>query len=248
MPDEPHDEDLGNLDDALFGEGSAPPPPSRPSSGPGDDLDWLDEGADSSLPELPPLSAEQDDDELFFGPRDLEPIGAPTAPPASDPDAEGPIVDAAMFGTTAAAAGMAATPTRRELHGRPPGHDRGKRVVVALLVGGLVLLVGAGVVAFASGSDTGKETQVKVVGTDLPSTTVTTRPATTAPATVAPTEPPTTAKPATAGTVAPARTNPPVQATDPPPPPPTDAPTTSPPDTTPPTTTTNVCVGTDCHL
>jgi hypothetical protein len=170
-----------------------------------------------------------DDDELFFGPRDLEPIGAPSPVPASDPDAEGPIVDAAMFGTAGAAA--AAAPTRREMHGRPPGRDRGKRVVVALVVGGLVLLVGAGVLAFASGGDTGKETQVKVVGTDLPSTTVTTRPATTVPATAAPTaaptEPPTTAKPATAGTVAPTRTNPPVQATDPPPPPPTEPPTSS---------------------
>jgi hypothetical protein len=258
MPDEPRDE-LGNIEDALFGGGDAPPPPpSGPAATPADDLDWIDEGLDAGFPELPPLSPE-DDDALFFGPRDdLEPITTPAPVAGSDPETEGPIVDAAIFGTTAGAAG-ATTPTRRELHARPdPRDSRRRRLVAALVVAGLVLLVGAGVAAVASGGDSGGDTQVKVVGTDLPSTTVTTRPATTAPATVAPTtvaptEPPTTARPA--GNVTPARPSPPVVQTDPPPPPPvvTDPPP-PPPTTSPPTTTTvakgcsnpndpNTCVG-----
>src|SRR5262249_36273407 len=141
------------------------------------DLGWLDaEAADAAdtgesgpPPITPPPSSARpvSEDALLFG------------------DGDDPNADAAVFGTAAGATATASL-TRRELHAREVRHHRRRRVAVALLVGGVVLVAGAGVAALASGGDSNNDAAVKVVGTELPSTTVTTRPVTTAPPTVAP--------------------------------------------------------------
>ena len=175
---------------------------------------------------------------------------ASAAPDASNPDAEGPIVDAAIFG---AAGDPPPQPlSRRELNARPHA-DRRRRVLTLVLVVALTAVVGFGIAAvLAGGSNTSAaKSEVKVIGTELPTTTPSTRPATTAaPATAAPTTPPATAAPAPAANnttnrnTTPVRTSPP--ASDPSPedpapptdPPPTDPPPTDPPPTDPTTTTT----------
>jgi hypothetical protein len=186
---------------------------------------------------------------------------AAAATRASVSGAEGPIVDAAIFGM--ASASQPQPRSRRELHGGSHT-DRRRRLLTLVLVVALIALIGGGIAAVTQGDgdSSAVKPEVKVVGTALPTTTPSTRPATTVPATAAPTAPPATAAPAAHTntnnntSTTPVRTNPPVVVTDPPPPPPTDPPppppteppTTTPSTTSPPPTTTLPCVPTATEL
>ena len=164
MSDDAHDDELGDLDDALFGDGDAKPAPPRDQA-PKADIDWfagIEEtraagaaaaggaaaGADVFDAAPPIVSAPDPEDfpDLVGDPEGSpdtewvfqeEPV-ASAAPDTSNPDAEGPIVDAAIFG---AAGDPPPQPlSRRELNARPRA-DRRRRVLTLVLVVALIALV-----------------------------------------------------------------------------------------------------------
>ncbi len=240
MSDDARDDELGDLDDALFGDGDAKPAPPRDQA-PKADIDWfagIEEpraaggagagaasGADV-FDAAPPIVSAPDPEDFpdlvgdAEGSPDTEWVfqeepAASAAPDPSTPDAEGPIVDAAIFG---AAGDPPPQPlSRRELNARRRA-DRRRRVLTLVLVVALTAVVGVGIAAVLTGGSntSAAKSEVKVIGTELPTTTPSTRPTTTAaPATAAPTTPPATAAPAPAANnttnrnTTPVRTNPP---------------------------------------
>ena len=203
MADDSHGDELEDLDAALFGGGaSTPAPPPEPA--PAGDIDWFaDVEGQSASPPDPTEAAEVSG--AIFGTAAAADDAAPLFPdPGTDwmfePESEAPIVPIGMAGddvppspsaaegpiVAAAIFGMAGDPppqplSRRELKSRPPA-DRRRRVLTLVVVVALLALVGIGVAAVATGGgdETAAKAQVKVVGTALPTTTASTRPATTA--------------------------------------------------------------------
>jgi hypothetical protein len=233
MTDDSHGDELEDLDAALFGS-SATPPPSDATPPSDSDLDWLTV-SDSALPTPPPVPAGDDSIGDLFGDGDGDGDGDDGDDSAGDRFGDGDDGDDdvlfAPLAAVAASPAPSAPLSRRELHSHRSADDRRKRLLVLAGVIALVLVVGLGAVAVAGrGEGSEAKSQVKVVGTALPTTTPSTRPVTTAaPVTLAPTAPPATAAPVlNNANTTPVRTNPPVVATDPPPPPPpTAAPTTT---------------------